>query len=280
MKNGMSPNRRQLIQALGLAGIAGCFCGCRAAPISGRKQLIIMPQKKEFLLAGRAYDQILDNEPASQNLPLVQLVHRVGQRIASVADRPEFKWEFQLLSGSRQCAFCLPGGKIAVYEGILPVCENEAGLAVVISHEVAHALARHAGERMSKNIWESGAKDVLNKFAMAGAPAKTERMMQACGIETEGGTPMPFSSKQESEADEIGVMLMAKAGYEPNEAPRFWQRFNQMDDDPPSEFQLTHPSTERRAIKLIALMGQAEQHYAVAQEKVGIGQVIVSRSSG
>ncbi len=273
----MSLHRRQVLRAAGLAGfgIAGCMCGCRSAPVTGRNQLILMPESQEVALGLQAFEQVVADEPESQNVPLTQLVGRVGHRIATVADRSDFDWEFRLLAGSQQNAFCLPGGKVAVYEGILPVCENEAGLAVVMSHEIAHALARHGGERMSQNMVNDTAKNVVGRITRKRVPERAEVLMQAYGVATEYGVLLPYSRKQESEADEIGVMLMARAGYEPNEAPRFWSRFGSLTENGTPEFMSTHPSDQRRSADLLALMGEASRLYEACHQKIGRGKMIV-----
>ncbi len=240
---------------------------------------MLMPEGQEMALGLQAYNEIFEEESESQNLPLTQLVKRVGQGIAKIAERPDFDWEFRLIDSPQQNAFCLPGGKVAVYSGILPVCENEAGLAVVMAHEVAHALARHGGERMSQTMIQSGAQDIIGRIAQAQVPDKADRLMQAYGVVSEYGVMLPYNRKQESEADHIGVMLMAQAGYDPNEAPDFWKRFGAMGGDKPSEFMSTHPSDQRRAADLLALMGEAEQHYSSAPQKFGRGQTI-TRTTG
>ncbi len=268
--------RRLLINAgLGGLGIAGCLGGCKSAPMTGRKQLILMPESQEMSLGLQAYNETLSEQEESRNVPLTQLVSRVGHRIADVSGRTDFDWEFRLIASQEQNAFCLPGGKVAVYEGILPICENEAGLAVVMAHEVAHALARHGGERMSQSMMNDGAKAVVDKIARNKVPEKADLLLQAYGVATEYGVILPYSRKQESEADHIGVMLMAQAGYEPNEAPRFWSRFSAMGGDKPAEFMSTHPSDERRERDLLALMTEASTHYGSAAEKYGRGQAIV-----
>ena len=119
------------------------LCGCRSAPITGRKQLVVVPEGKELSLGAEAFQKTLSESPRSSNTAAAEIIKRVGQRIAAVAQRSDYQWEFELIASPEQNAFCLPGGKVAIYEGILPVCQDEGGLAVVMSHEVAHALARH-----------------------------------------------------------------------------------------------------------------------------------------
>ena len=133
-----------------IASLGVNIVGCRSAPITERKQLLIFPENYETQLGVSSYDEILQDEKPSTNQQYIEMVNRVGHRISQVAGRPDYQWEFRVIASEQQNAFALPGGKVAVYEGILPICLNEAGLAVVMSHEVGHALARHGGERMSQ----------------------------------------------------------------------------------------------------------------------------------
>ena len=212
----------------------------------------------------------MTNEQLSSNGPMTDVVRRVGQKIANVAGRDDYDWQFQLIASPEQNAFCLPGGKVAIYEGILPVCQNEAGLAVVMAHEVAHALARHGGERMSHSMASDGVKRVAETIAGKYVPDKQALLMQAYGVGAKYGVLLPYNRKQESEADHIGVKLMAQAGYDPIVAPDFWRRFESLkgDDGATSEFMSTHPSDERRARDLLALMDEAKSIYAQAPKKL------------
>ncbi len=144
--------RNQAVMVIALTGVvaASLFAiGCSSAPVTNRRQLLVMSEEKENAMGLTAYQEVLKEEPVSRNQAAVDLVRRVGRRIAAVADRPDFEWDFNVIEAKTQNAFCLPGGKVAVYTGILPVCQSEAGLAVVMSHEIGHAIARHGGERMS-----------------------------------------------------------------------------------------------------------------------------------
>lgn len=270
-------NRRQFIKSAGTLGMGALFCcGCKSAPITKRPQLMLMPEGQELTLGAQAFQETVTNEPLSKDTRLSDLVNRVGQRIASVADRSDYQWDFRLISSESQNAFCLPGGKVAVYEGILPVCEDEAGLAVVMSHEIAHALARHGGERMSQNMAIDGAKIVAEKLAGTYAPSKKELLMQAYGVGSKYGVLLPYSRRQESEADLIGLNLMARAGYDPVVAPSFWNRFASMKGagNAPVEFMSTHPSDSRRAEDLQKLMAEASVVYQTTPSKVGRGEQI------
>ena len=277
----MKPNRRTALSQFGLLGIGCLFgCGCRTAPVTGRPQLLLMPEGQEISLGNQAYQETLSDEMSSKNTRLSRLVNRVGQRIASVAQRNDYQWEFRLISDAAQNAFCLPGGKVAIYEGISPVCEDEAGLAVVMSHEIAHALARHGGERISQNLAVDGVTKIAEKLAGSYVPDKKEILMQAYGVGTKYGVLLPYSRKQESEADHIGLTLMAKAGYDPTAAPSFWTRFASLKQGGSTpEFLSTHPADDRRAKDLRGLMGEANSIYSTASAKHGRGESVrVDRS--
>ncbi|WP_417744441.1 M48 family metallopeptidase [Rosistilla oblonga] len=270
-------NRRQCLGGLLVTGAAAgvASCGCRSAPYTGRKQLLIYPEGKEMSLGSEAYGEVTKETPLSENPQYTAMVQRVGERIAAVAGRSDFQWEFKTLQSEEQNAFCLPGGKVAVYEGILPVCQNEAGLAVVMGHEIAHALARHGGERMSQNAAVQGVQTAASYILQNQEETKKEMIFKAYGMATEYGVLLPFSRKHESEADEIGITLMANAGYDPAEAPKFWTRFGAAGTgEKQPEFLSTHPSDERRSQDLEALLPGARELYEQAAEKVGLGEAI------
>ena len=258
-----------------LAITAAFWCGCHTVPQTGRKQVLVLPEAQEIAMGVSAYEETLATEPLSQNAALVEMVNRVGRRIASAADRPDYQWEFVVLQKDEPNVFCLPGGKVAVYEGILPICQTEAGLAVVMSHEVAHALARHGGERMSQGLISDSIEQVVRIGTADRSEADRAKVMQAYGAVSQYGVLLPYSREHESEADSIGLNLMAKAGYDPAEAPRFWQRFAAMHTTAqPIEFMSTHPSDMRRAEALEAQLSAAQELYAQASEQFGIGEQI------
>jgi len=249
--------------------------GCQSIPISGRTQMVLIPESQEIELGAAADQEVLESEPLSENVKITQTVERVGQRIAAVADRPEYEWEFHVIAEPAQNAFALPGGKVAVYEGILAVCQSEADLAVVMSHEIAHALARHGGERMSQQAVVGGVGSVINAMAEKETDAVTvEKVMQGYGVASQLGYVLPFSRKHESEADAIGLILMAKAGYDPSVAPEFWERFAVMSSTQPPEWLSTHPADARRAAELRALLPEAMKYYETAAEQHGLGESI------
>ena len=261
---------------IGLLLSVGMFAaGCKSAPVTGRKQMLLVPESQELALGLTSFQEVTQKEPASENAKYVELVNRVGKRIADVAERPDYQWEFRVVKSDTQNAFCLPGGKVAVYEGIIPVCATEAGLAVVMSHEVAHALARHGGERMSQNMAVDAGKQALSYLTSTQAETRKAIIDQAYGVGTKYGVLLPYSRQHESEADHIGLMLMSKAGYDPREAPRFWTRFGGVKKEgQSSEFMSTHPSDERRARDLAGIVPEALTFYEKAPQKFGLGEPI------
>lgn len=251
------------------------LAGCRSAPVTGRKQMLLMPEDKEVALGATAYQETVAKERPSTNSQYVQMVERVGRRIAAVSGKTDYQWEFKVIASSQQNAFCLPGGKVAVHEGILPICESESGLAVVMSHEIGHALARHGGERISQGYAVEAARQAMAYATQTQDQQRQEMILKAYGAASQYGVILPYSRKHESEADHIGLMLMAKAGYDPAEAPRFWQRFAAVNaGQQPMEFFSTHPSDTNRAASLVALLPEAQQLYSLAPEKFGRGEMI------
>jgi predicted Zn-dependent protease len=235
---------------------------------------VFIPKSMEMSLGEQSYADVLSKSTPSQNPAWVEAVQRTGQRIASVSNAPGFQWEFRLLASPTQNAFCLPGGKVAIYEGIIPLCENEAGLAVVMSHEIAHALAHHGAERMSQQAGVQGAGAVLGWAVSETSPMTRDLAMRAFGTGTQYGILLPYSRHHESEADSIGIQLMAKAGYDPAEAPLFWGRFGnaKSSSEAPPEWSSTHPSDSRRAADLAAKLPQAMQLYQSASNRFGRGE--------
>ena len=260
------------------------YSGCRQVPGSGRRQLLIGNETNEIKMGVSAYQKMLAKEPRSTNKLYVEMIQRVGNRIAAVAGRDDFQWEFNVIGKDTQNAFCLPGGKVAFYEGIIPVCQTEAGVAVVMSHEIAHALARHGGERMTlqkvKTFGGVGV-DTIGKMVMKeGYDKHQATVLSAYGYVSEFGAILPYSRKHESEADLIGLELMAKAGYDPTEAPQFWERFAAAKGGAGGpEWLSTHPSDARRASDLRANLPKARDIYAKAANQYGSGEMIVTVES-
>jgi len=275
------PRSARFVCSGSLAILCLVLWGCRQVPVSGRRQLLLSDEAREMQLGTTAYRDILGKESESRNEQYVQMIQRVGRRIAAVAGRDDFDWEFKVIAGSTQNAFCLPGGKVAFYEGIIPVCQSEAGVAVVMSHEIAHALARHGGERMAhaqaRSIGQQGV-ELLGKWAFQDGYEKNREIVQAAyGLGSQYGAILPFSRKHESEADLIGIRLMARAGYDPSEAPRFWERFAAAKSHGASqpEWMSTHPSDTRRAEDLRQALPEAMSIYGAASQQHGLGEPLV-----
>jgi predicted Zn-dependent protease len=260
--------------SLGTVGAMATLGGCVRAPGTARDQFIYISEEKEIAMGISAYHELLRKAPLSNDLELNAMVNRVGQRIAAVAQKPEYQWEFAVIrEDSMINAFALPGGKVAVFTGILKVTKNEDGLATVIGHEVAHALQRHGAERYSRSILETiGQIGALAAGAAVGRPDAAMAAMSAYGV----GVSLPFGRKQESEADYIGLKLMAQAGYDPREAVPFWERMSgcprQMIDKVCfrskhniPEFLSTHPSDLSRINQIEAWIPEALKYYHEAQ---------------
>ncbi|HBN75918.1 MAG TPA: hypothetical protein DD473_08880 [Planctomycetaceae bacterium] len=268
----------QFILTILLVSILGT-AGCYSTPISNRKQLLLIPEQQEITLGMQSYEDILAEEKLSSNPHYVEMVQRVGQRIAAEAGHDEYAWEFRVIESPEMNAFALPGGKVAIYEGILPICENEAGLAVVMSHEIAHAIARHGGERMTQQGVATAAGKVVDFYSKDKEQKERERVRAVFGAAAQYGYILPYSRKHESEADQIGLILMSRAGYDPKEAPRFWKRFSQQGGQKPPEFMSTHPSDERRAADLEAMLPEALAEYSTATEQYALGKPIFNASN-
>ncbi len=267
---------RRAVMAFALVAISLAWAGCRTTPVTHRRQVLnpLISESRESEMGVAAFGEILSKEKLSQNKRYTEMVERVGRRIAAVAGKPEYQWEFRCIASPQQNAFCLPGGKVAVYEGILPVCRTEAGLAVVMSHEIAHATARHGGERMAHDTLASGVKTAIG-YAMQNQEQKRQEMiLTAYGVVSKYGAILPYSRTHESEADHIGLMYMAQAGYDPREAPEFWERFGAASTGAPAEFMSTHPSHERRSHDLRQLLPEAIQLYESAPQQFGRGEML------
>jgi predicted Zn-dependent protease len=248
-----------LVQAVVLLAIAACS----TVPFTQRSQLLLISQSEEMQLGAAAYKEVLKNQPIVRDPKVTAIVQRVGERIARAADRPQFDWEFKVVDDPKQVnAFALPGGKVAVYTGLFPVAEDEAGLAVVMGHEVAHALARHGAERMSQGLLVQLGAVGLSVAVGGGNPATRNAILQAYGLGSQVGVLLPFGRSQEAEADRIGMILMAKAGYDPAAALTLWQRMEaHASGQAPPEFLSTHPSYQTRQKNIEGWMAEARAHY-------------------
>ena len=244
---------------------------CITTPVSNRSALILIPKSQEISLGIQSYNEILKREKESEDTQLNQIIRRVGQRIASVSDMPKLEWEIKLIESDQKNAFALPGGKIAIYTGILSVAKNEAGLATVMSHEIAHVIARHGAQRMTQQMLLQGAM-IGAGLSMKNSTQKNI-VLSALGVGVLYGFTLPFSRLHESEADQIGLIYMAKAGYDPNEAINFWQRFGQVKGGKGGpEWASTHPADATRIQGLRGYLSRAKYDYQNVKVKYGLGQ--------
>jgi predicted Zn-dependent protease len=255
MTSSHSRPRRAARNALAGLSLALAVAACAQAPVTGRNQLILLPESQDADMGLQAYQQIKQEEKVSGNAALNQQVQTVGRRIAAVSGHPEWDWQFTLFENPEPNAFALPGGKVGVYTGLFKVAQNDAQLAAVMGHEVGHAIARHGAERMSQGILAQLGGVAVG--AATGSQAVVDLYSQAATL----GVILPYSRGQESEADEIGLMLMAEAGYDPREAVKLWQNFATLGGERPPEFLSTHPSEGTRIQRLQELMPKALEIY-------------------
>ncbi len=245
---------------------------CAKVPITGRRQLSLVSEGEMMGMALTQYQQFLsENPPLPASDPRVQMVRRIGDRLAKAAttyltdnhaaDRVAgFQWEFNVVDDRTVNAWCMPGGKVVVYTGILPVTQDEASLAVVMGHEIAHAIARHGSERMSQAMAVEGAGITLEVLTAQKPGYASDLFMQSYGIGSQLGM-LAYSRKHESEADKMGLVFMALAGYDPRVAPTFWERMAAQGGGGQPELLSTHPSDETRIRDLQAYMPEALKYY-------------------
>lgn len=235
------------------AGVFVTIISCVTTPESDRKQLIAVSEGQMNAMGEDAWRDIKAEEKVSTNPKQTADVFDIGKRIAAASGK-NYKWEFSLFDNKAVNAFCLPGGKVGVYTGILPVAENNAALAAVLGHEVAHAVARHGAERVTQQLIVAGVLITVDK-AMQDS-GKKQMIMGALGLGAQFGVILPYSRFHEQEADTIGLRFMAEAGYDPRQAPAFWTRMARLGGQPP-EFLSTHPNPASRVANLEKHMGKA-----------------------
>lgn len=248
------------------------FVGCATVPITGRRQITLISGSQMLAMSEVSYKELIAKAKLSKNVRKAEMVKKVGKRIAAAtedflkekgleSELRYYTWEFNLIEDDKTInAFCMPGGKIAVYSGILKLADNEDQLAVVIGHEVAHAAAKHGNERMSQLLLVQMGGVALEK-ALSQEPKKTKRLyMAAFGLGAKLGVILPYSRRHEREADHIGLILMAKAGYSPDEAVYFWEKMKMKSGARPPEFMSTHPSDDARIDNIKRLLPEARKH--------------------
>lgn len=246
-----------------LAGVvlAVMVISCATVPITGRRTLNLIPSSQINSMSLSQYEKFLESNKLSDNVEQTAMVKNVGLKIQRAVERyfesegmasylKSYAWEFNLVEDSLVNAWCMPGGKVVVYTGLLPVAQDEAGLAVVMGHEIAHAIANHGNERMSQGLLIQMGGLALSQ-AIKNKPAETQNLfMSAFGAGATIGALLPFSRLHESEADRLGLIFMTMAGYDPNQAVSFWERMSAGKSGSPPEFLSTHPSDETRIRKI------------------------------
>ncbi|MFZ1731351.1 MAG: M48 family metallopeptidase [Bacteroidota bacterium] len=261
------------ILPVALVAVAVFLSSCSTVPVTGRSQLNIIPASTMQSMSYQQYGEFLQTHQVSRDQSKIQMVQRVGANIKNAVELyfkqkglsdqlNGYRWEFNLVESPEVNAWCMPGGKVVVYSGILPITQTETGLAVVMGHEIAHAIAEHGSERMSQGLITQLGGMALNE-ALSSKPEQTRALyMSAFGLGAQVGVLLPFSRLHESEADKLGLIFMAMAGYNPNEAVTFWQRMaaNKGGQAPP-EFLSTHPSDATRIQDLKAALPEAMKYY-------------------
>ena len=246
--------------------------GCATVPITGRSQLSMIKTSELIPMSFQQYDEVLKANEISENNAQAALIKKVGIKIQKAVEAylekegqsealNDFEWEFNLIEDETVNAWCMPGGKVAFYTGILPVCQGEKGIAVVMGHEIAHAIANHGRERMSQGLITNGLLASLSLATQNRSALTRDILLQSVGAGTQIGI-LKFSRKHESEADRMGLVFMAIAGYNPEAAPGFWKRMAEMSDGSGApEWVSTHPSNERRIEDLKKHLPEALEYY-------------------
>jgi len=249
--------------------------GCATNPLTGKSTMAFVGNDQLFPSSFAQYEQFLNENTVITGTPEAAMVERLGEKLAAAAQKwyeadgsphylDDYRWEYKLVKDDQINAWCMPGGKIVVYTGILPVTQTETGLAVVLGHEISHALLNHGQQQMSADLLtQIGALGVALGSSMAGlSPEAQSGLMNAYGIGTQLGAALPFSRQHESEADHYGLMLMSIAGYNPDEAVPFWQRMSALGGSGTPEFLSTHPSDATRIKQLQGWIPEAKQKAA------------------
>jgi predicted Zn-dependent protease len=237
---------------------------CQTVPVTGRSQLILLPEGSEVQMGLTSFEQIIKKSKVATDPGVNEQVTRVGRRIAEATGRTDYAWEFKVLEDKQANAFCLPGGKVAVYTGLLPITKDDAGLAAVLGHEVAHAIARHGGERVSQTLLVQTGLAATQVALSGNDPRTVQAVTSLLGAGASVGVLLPWSRAQESEADRLGLIYMAKAGYHPSAARDLWVRMAELSKgrQQPLELLSTHPAPTARIQDIERWLPEALQHYA------------------
>ena len=247
--------------------------GCSKVPLTGRRQIRLMPESTLIQASSLSYQHVLDTAKIVKTGAQADIIKRVGVRISAAVEKylkengfesriAGFNWQFNLIQDDNVNAWCMSGGKVAFYTGIMPICKDETGVAVVMGHEIAHAIARHGNERVSQSIVLQGLSTGIDfALLMKEEPETTRQILNtAFGVGGQVGM-LAFSRKHESESDEMGLLFMAMAGYDPSEAPKFWDRMNNIGGQRPPVMLSTHPDPGKRQADLQAQLPKAMEIY-------------------
>lgn len=248
------------------------LAACTSVMLTGRKQLLLVNDSEVLASSFQSYKQFIDSVPLSKDKVSTALVKKVGAKIAAAvetymkangmeAEVANYAWEFNLVKDSSVNAFCMPGGKVVVFDGILPVTKYENGLAVVMGHEIAHAVAKHSNERMSQQMIVEYGSSLTGQLLANKSAAVKSTIGTVYGIGAQYGVMLPYSRKHELEADRMGLIFLAMAGYDPNEAIAFWERMAANSKGAPMEIMSTHPSDATRIAQMKACLPEALKYY-------------------
>ncbi|MCD8193591.1 MAG: M48 family metallopeptidase [Tannerellaceae bacterium] len=255
-----------------LVAVIWLLAGCSTVPLTGRRQVLLVSEQDVLSSSLTQYNNYINTAKKSTNQQATDMVVRVGKRITAAteeylrengeaAEIKNFSWEFNLIQDNQVNAFCMPGGKIVVYEGLLPYVSSDDELAVVLGHEVAHAVAKHSNERMSQQVLSQVGATALGVALHGQSTAIQQAAGTVYGLGSEYGVALPFSRKHESEADYMGLVFMAMAGYNPDAAVTFWQKMAAGKSGATPEFMSTHPSDSRRIAEIEKFLPQVKSKY-------------------
>lgn len=268
----MKKTVQQNLVKTGLLSLIVLLQACSTVPLIGRKQVSLLPESNMVEMSLTNYSQFLSENKLSTSKEQTDIVKRVGAKMSVAVEKyltengfkdrvADFKWEFNLVDNKEPNAWCMPGGKVVFYTGILPLTKNDAGVAVVMGHEIAHAVARHGNERMSQQMLVQFGGIALSE-AIKTKPEQTQALFQtAYGLGTQYGVMLPYSRQHEYEGDKLGIIFMAIAGYDPAEAIGFWERMAANSSGKPPEFLSTHPVEQNRIDAIKQFLPEAMKYY-------------------
>lgn len=262
---------RKALLALSATALLLGLPSCYTNPVTGRRALSLVDDGTMRQMASQEYTKFLSSNRPQRGTRDAEMVQRVGTKLTAAVQQylssrgqsdliSGYQWEFNLVNNNEVNAWCMPGGKVAVYTGIMPLAQNEAGLATVVGHEIAHAVARHASERASQQVAAQFGGQALGAVLGSNPGAASQVFNAAVGIGTQGAL-LKFSRDQESEADKMGVIFMAMAGYNPSESINFWSRMSAKSGEKPPEILSTHPSDQTRMSNLRKWIPEAMKYY-------------------